>query len=88
MHGGVSFTPYKEQFEKLIGKPIHYLEMYNASEGFFSCPVTARAKKVCCCLPGSWNIYGVHAARRVWKETSGDHRFAGCGDGQELRHGC
>lgn len=36
MHGGVSFTPYKEQFEKLIGKRIHYLEMYNASEGFFA----------------------------------------------------
>jgi hypothetical protein len=36
MHGGVSFTPYKEQFQKLIGKPIHYLEMYNASEGFFA----------------------------------------------------
>jgi hypothetical protein len=36
MHGGVSFVPYKEQFQKLIGKNIHYLEMYNASEGFFS----------------------------------------------------
>ncbi len=36
MHGGVSFTPYKEQFGKLIGKDIHYLEMYNASEGFFA----------------------------------------------------
>ncbi len=36
MHGGVSFTPYKEQFEKLIGKDINYLEMYNASEGFFA----------------------------------------------------
>jgi hypothetical protein len=36
MHGGVSFTPYKEQFEKLIGKKINYLEMYNASEGFFA----------------------------------------------------
>ena len=36
MHGGVSFTPYKEQFRKLIGKDIHYLEMYNASEGFFA----------------------------------------------------
>ncbi|MCW3118895.1 MAG: hypothetical protein JWM28_2977 [Chitinophagaceae bacterium] len=36
MHGGVSFTPYKEQFQKLIGKDIHYLEMYNASEGFFA----------------------------------------------------
>lgn len=36
MHGGVSFVPYKAQFEKLIGKKIHYLEMYNASEGFFA----------------------------------------------------
>ena len=36
MHGGVSFHPYKEQFKKLIGADIHYLEMYNASEGFFA----------------------------------------------------
>ncbi|HEU4575363.1 MAG TPA: GH3 auxin-responsive promoter family protein [Chitinophagaceae bacterium] len=36
MHGGVSFTPYRQQFEDLIGKHIHYLEMYNASEGFFA----------------------------------------------------
>jgi hypothetical protein len=36
IHGGVSFTPYRDQFQKLIGKKIHYLEMYNASEGFFA----------------------------------------------------
>ena len=36
MHGGVSFVPYREQFRKLIGKDICYLEMYNASEGFFA----------------------------------------------------
>ena len=36
IHGGVSFHPYKEQFKKLIGENIHYLEMYNASEGFFA----------------------------------------------------
>jgi hypothetical protein len=36
MHGGVSFTPYREQFKSIIGKPIHYLETYNASEGFFA----------------------------------------------------
>lgn len=35
IHGGVSFTPYREQFSKLISRPIHYLETYNASEGFF-----------------------------------------------------
>lgn len=36
MHGGVSFTPYREQVNKLIGAPINYLEIYNASEGFFA----------------------------------------------------
>lgn len=36
IHGGVSFTPYREQIKKLIGAPINYLEMYNASEGFFA----------------------------------------------------
>lgn len=36
MHGGVSFVPYKEQFKKLIGGDIHYMETYNASEGFFA----------------------------------------------------
>jgi hypothetical protein len=41
LHGGVSFVPYREQFNRLIGKPINYLETYNASEGFFAaqeCP--------------------------------------------------
>lgn len=36
MHGGVSFVPYRDQFQKLIGAEINYLEMYNASEGFFA----------------------------------------------------
>ncbi|MCA0380982.1 MAG: GH3 auxin-responsive promoter family protein [Bacteroidetes bacterium] len=36
LHGGVSFTPYRQQFEQLIGGPIRYLEVYNASEGFFA----------------------------------------------------
>jgi hypothetical protein len=36
VHGGVSFTPYREQINKLIGRPINYLEIYNASEGFFA----------------------------------------------------
>ncbi len=34
--GGVSFIPYREQFDQVIGKPINYLEIYNASEGFFA----------------------------------------------------
>jgi hypothetical protein len=36
LHGGVSFVPYRQQFKKLIGADIYYLEMYNASEGFFA----------------------------------------------------
>ena len=36
LHGGVSFVPYREQMHQLIGKSINYLEMYNASEGFFA----------------------------------------------------
>ena len=36
LHGGVSFVPYREQFQQLIGKPINYQETYNASEGFFA----------------------------------------------------
>ena len=36
-HGGVSFTPYKEEFDRLIGyENMKYVETYNASEGFFS----------------------------------------------------
>ena len=35
-HGGVSFTPYREQFKKIFGNDkIRYMEVYNASEGFF-----------------------------------------------------
>lgn len=35
-HGGVSFTPYHEQYRQLITQPdMHYMETYNASEGFF-----------------------------------------------------
>ena len=36
IHGGVSFVPYRDQLDRLIGKPINYLEIYNASEGFFA----------------------------------------------------
>jgi len=35
-HGGVAFTPYREQYQRLITSPnMHYMETYNASEGFF-----------------------------------------------------
>jgi hypothetical protein len=39
VNGGVSFVPYKEQFDKIIGGKINYLEIYNASEGFIAAQV-------------------------------------------------
>ena len=35
MHGGVSFSHYRKQFEELLPNGANYLETYNASEGFF-----------------------------------------------------
>ena len=35
-HGGVAFTPYREQYKSIITHAgMHYMETYNASEGFF-----------------------------------------------------
>ena len=36
VHGGVSFEPYKHGFEKLLGKPLIYIETYLSSEGFIA----------------------------------------------------
>jgi len=35
-HGGINFTPYREIYRQLIAsEQMHYMETYNASEGFF-----------------------------------------------------
>ncbi|MEO5674664.1 MAG: GH3 auxin-responsive promoter family protein [Chitinophagales bacterium] len=37
IHGGVSFTPYQQEFRSLIrNEQMHYYQTYNASEGFFA----------------------------------------------------
>ncbi|GAP68903.1 GH3 auxin-responsive promoter [Bacteroidales bacterium 6E] len=37
IHGGINFQPYREQYRELIPSPdMHYMETYNASEGFFA----------------------------------------------------
>jgi hypothetical protein len=36
VHGGVSLDPYRKGFDKLMGKPISYIETYLASEGFIA----------------------------------------------------
>lgn len=37
MHGGINFDPYRAEYKKIIpGKSMHYMENYNASEGYFA----------------------------------------------------
>jgi hypothetical protein len=36
VHGGVALEPYKKGFQKLLGKPITFIETYLASEGFLA----------------------------------------------------
>lgn len=36
VHGGVHFEPYKKGFERLLGKPVRYMDSYLASEGFIA----------------------------------------------------
>lgn len=36
VHGGVHFDPYRKGFERLLGKPITYMDSYMASEGFIA----------------------------------------------------
>lgn len=36
-HGGISFAPYRGEYQRLTeGCPMHFMETYNASEGFFA----------------------------------------------------
>lgn len=44
VHGGVAFEPYKKGFERLLGKPIVYIENYLASEGFIGYKTREHAK--------------------------------------------
>ena len=69
-HGGVAFTPYREQYLRLIpSDKMHYMETYNASEGFFglqtnpadkSMEFMLDSKKLAATIPpfspfGKWN---------------------------------
>lgn len=55
-HGGVSFTPFEEQYHKIIKKPnMYYWETYNASEGFFGVQYSNDSKDLLLMLDN--NIY-------------------------------
>ena len=34
-HGGVAFAPYRAEYKKMLSDKVFYMNMYNASEGFF-----------------------------------------------------
>lgn len=44
VHGGVALEPYKKGFEKLLAKPIVYIENYLSSEGFIGYKTREHAK--------------------------------------------
>jgi len=46
VHGGVSFDPYRKGFEKLLGRPIYYIETYLASEGYIAFQVEPKKKSM------------------------------------------
>ncbi len=56
MHGAVNFSPYREQYQQIIpNKDFHYLETYNASEGFFALQDTPNSDEMMLMLD-----YGVY----------------------------
>ena len=68
VHGGVSFTPYIEQFRNLIGEPFSYWETYNASEGFFGIQHTESEKDMLLMLD-----YGVYYEFLPTEEIGSPH---------------
>lgn len=64
-HGGVSFTPFEEQYKKLIQKPdMYYWETYNASEGFFGVQYDKNSKDMLLMLDNS--IYYEFVPMNEW----------------------
>ncbi len=46
VHGGVSMDPYRKGFEKLLGRPIYFIETYLASEGFIAYQALPKRKSM------------------------------------------
>ncbi len=64
-HGGVSFTPFEEQYRKIIQKSdMYYWETYNASEGFFGVQFCKDSKDMLLML--NHNIYYEFVPMNEW----------------------
>lgn len=68
-HGGVSFSPYKDQYQELIpnGK-MRYWETYNASEGFFGIQYSADSNDLLLMLDNE--IFYEFIPSSEWKEDN------------------
>lgn len=67
-HGGVNFTPYRKEFKKLIpSDKMHYLETYNASEGFFGIQDQKNSEELLLML--DYGIYYEFAPMNEWNES-------------------
>lgn len=42
IHGGINFTPYREQYNAIAPRGLNFVETYNASEGFFAIQTDSR----------------------------------------------
>lgn len=65
IHGAVSFTPYESLFQSLIpSKGMHYMETYNASEGFFGIQDQTNSKEMLLML--DYGIYYEFIPAEEW----------------------
>lgn len=71
-HGAVAFHPYKEIFQRLFPKSdMHYMETYNASEGFFAMKDTLGRDDMLLMLD-----YGVYYEFIPFEESNAEHPMA------------
>ncbi|MBS1652602.1 MAG: GH3 auxin-responsive promoter family protein [Bacteroidetes bacterium] len=68
-HGGVGFSPYRKQFDDLFfGGNTNYLELYNASEGFFGIQDLPNTESMLLML--DYGIYYEFIPSSEWSKTS------------------
>lgn len=66
-HGGVSFMPFQEQYEKMIpSERMRYWETYNASEGFFGVQFAPESKDMLLLLDNE--VYYEFIPSREWEK--------------------
>ncbi|MCX6311542.1 MAG: GH3 auxin-responsive promoter family protein [Bacteroidetes bacterium] len=68
-HGGVSYSPYRNQVNELLGFDIHLLELFNASEGFFGMQDQRDSNELLLLL--DYGIYYEFLPEEEWNNENG-----------------